>query len=105
MILLKRTESHLPYVVRSSSTIQENILGRLKILRPVWYRSLGPADEFAGTRTGAILFSILVKIYEFVQGSKGDRSEIEIGEMLSFVDILQKLFRYSVSNLTQRISF
>jgi hypothetical protein len=112
------THTHLPYVVGSSSTVQEHIFGRLKILGPVWYRSLGPADEFAGARTSAILLSILVEVYELVQGSKGHRSETEIVEghrsetetveghgsetetveLLSSVNTVLKLFTNSVSN-------
>ena len=101
-IFSKHTQPRLPYVVRSSSTIQEHILGRLNILRPVWYRSLGPADEFAGARAGAILLSILVQVYKLVQGLKGHRSETEIVELLSSVNTL---FTYSVKKWIQRSSF
>ena len=76
-ILTKNTQPRIPYIVRASSTIQEHVLGRLKILGPVWYRSLGIADEFSGARAGAIVLSILVQVYKFVQGSKGHRSETE----------------------------
>jgi hypothetical protein len=92
LIFPKHTRLPLPYVVRSSSTVQEHIFGRLKILGPVRYRSLGPADEFAGARTGAILFSILVEVYELVQGSKEHRSETEIVELVWSVNTLLKLF-------------
>ena len=60
LIFSKHTQSRLPYVVRSPSAVQEHILGRLKVLGSVWYRSLGPTDEFAGARAGAILLSVLV---------------------------------------------
>ena len=78
--------------MRSSSTIQEHIFGRLKILWPVWYRSLGPADEFAGARTGAILLSILVEVNELVQSSKRYRSETEVVELLPSVNTVLKIF-------------
>jgi len=95
-IFSEHTKPRLPYVVRASSTVQEHILGRLKILGPVWCRSLGLADEFAGARAGAILLSILVQVYKLVQGSKGHRSETETVELLSSVNTLCKLLTYSV---------
>jgi uncharacterized protein (DUF2236 family) len=105
LIFSKHAQPRLPYVVWSSSTVQEHIFGRLKILGPVWCRCLGPADEFAGARTGAILLSILVEVYKLVQGSKGHRSETETVEMPSSVNTVLQLFASSVSNWIQQSYF
>jgi hypothetical protein len=72
------SEMRLPHVRRSPSAVQEYVLGRPKVLRSFWYRSLGSTDEFPGAWAPTIFLTILMKIHKLVQGSEGHRSENQV---------------------------